>query len=67
MFCISGGYLYKGFHGKAEPANHTFNELDEYHHLGHVDAAFLMHYPEDSTHHDHIFFFLVRRDEPYTY
>ncbi|XP_028992568.1 hemopexin [Betta splendens] len=50
--------LFKGFRGKAEFANETFNELDEHHHLGHVDAAFLMHNPDDPTHHDHIFFFL---------
>ncbi|KAM3607313.1 uncharacterized protein V6R79_005516 [Siganus canaliculatus] len=50
-------HLFKGFHGKAEFSNESFSELDDHHNLGHVDAAFRMHY-EDSTHHDHMFFFL---------
>lgn len=53
-----GDHLFKGFHGKAELSNGSFSELDDHHHLGHVDAAFRMHY-EDSTDHDHMFFFLV--------
>lgn len=57
----TGDHLWKGFSGPAEFANGTFQELDEYHHLGHVDAAFRMHNKdeEDSEHHDHVFFFLV--------
>lgn len=56
---LSGDHLFKGFHGEAELSNETFAELDDYHHLGHVDAAFRMHF-EKSTDHDHMFFFLVR-------
>lgn len=37
-----------------------FKELDEHHHLGHVDAAFRMHNPENQDAHDHIFLFLVQ-------
>ncbi|KAB5523425.1 hypothetical protein PHYPO_G00152400 [Pangasianodon hypophthalmus] len=57
---FKGDHLWKGFSGPAELANGTFQELDEYHHLGHVDAAFRMHNKdeEDSKHHDHVFFFL---------
>ncbi|KAL0184538.1 hypothetical protein M9458_020234, partial [Cirrhinus mrigala] len=51
-------HLYKGFHGEAELSNKTFPELDEHHHLGHVDAAFRMHAAESPDHHDHQFFFL---------
>lgn len=54
-----GDHLFKGFHGKAELSNESFAELDDHHHLGHVDAAFRMHF-ENSTDHDHMFFFLVQ-------
>ncbi|KAF7215369.1 hemopexin [Nothobranchius furzeri] len=57
-YFFKGHFLFKGFHGKPEVANETFPELDEYHHLGHVDAAFLMHYEDEPTHHDRIFLFL---------
>ncbi|XP_041663611.1 hemopexin [Cheilinus undulatus] len=50
--------LYKGFHGRAVLSNESFAELDEHHHLGHVDAAFRMHYEDNPTDHDHMFFFL---------
>lgn len=59
LYPLSGDYLFKGFHGNADLANETFPELDEHHHLGHVDAAFRMHY-EDNPDHDHLFLFLVR-------
>ncbi|XP_060754758.1 hemopexin [Neoarius graeffei] len=57
---FKGDHLWKGFSGPAELANGTFQELDEYHHLGHVDAAFRLHNKdeEDGKHHDHVFFFL---------
>ncbi|XP_058235793.1 hemopexin isoform X2 [Hemibagrus wyckioides] len=57
---FKGDHLWKGFSGPAELANLTFQELDEYHHLGHADAAFRMHSEdeEDRKHHDHVFFFL---------
>ncbi|XP_060716103.1 hemopexin [Tachysurus vachellii] len=57
---FKGDHLWNGFSGSAELANLTFQELDEYHHLGHVDAAFRMHNKdeEDNKHHDHVFFFL---------
>lgn len=62
MSTSTGDHLWKGFSGPAELANATFQELDEYHHLGHVDAAFRMHNKDgkDSKHHDHVFFFLVQ-------
>nr|AID59463.1 Wap65-1 [Scophthalmus maximus] len=56
-YFFQGDYLFKGFHGNADLANETFPELDEHHHLGHVDAAFRMHY-EDNPDHDHLFLFL---------
>lgn len=43
--------------GKAELSHESFAELDDGHHLGHVDAAFRMPL-ENST--DHMFFFLVQ-------
>lgn len=52
-------HLFKGFHGQAELSNKSFAELDDHHHLGHVDAAFRMHYEDDPNHHDRMFFFLV--------
>uniref|UniRef100_W5KCV7 Hemopexin n=1 Tax=Astyanax mexicanus TaxID=7994 RepID=W5KCV7_ASTMX len=60
MFFFKGDHLWKGFAGPSEHANGTFQELDEYHHLGHVDAAFRMHNKEEEAQkdHDHIFFFL---------
>ncbi|KAG7463697.1 hypothetical protein MATL_G00179360 [Megalops atlanticus] len=58
VFFFKGDHLWKGYSGPAELANTYFKELDEHHHLGHVDAAFRMHYADDPTHHDHIFFFL---------
>ncbi|KAM6934809.1 hemopexin [Xenentodon cancila] len=57
-YFFKGDHLFKGFHGKAELSNKSFSELDDHHHLGHVDAAFRMHYEDEPTHHDHIFFFL---------
>ncbi|XP_013886185.1 hemopexin [Austrofundulus limnaeus] len=57
-YFFKGPHLYKGFSGKAELANSSFTELDDHHHLGHVDAALRMHYKDDPTHHDHIFLFL---------
>uniref|UniRef100_A0A4W6DJZ8 Hemopexin a n=1 Tax=Lates calcarifer TaxID=8187 RepID=A0A4W6DJZ8_LATCA len=56
-YFFKGDHLFKGFHGKAELSNGSFAELDDHHHLGHVDAAFRMHY-EDNPDHDHMFFFL---------
>ncbi|CAI5637865.1 hemopexin [Oreochromis niloticus] len=49
-FFFKDGYLWNGFYGPAKPSTMFFKELDEHHHLGHVDAAFRMH--------DHIFLFL---------
>lgn len=57
---LSGDHLFKGFHGKAELSNESFPELDDHHHLGYVDAAFHMHYEDNPSDHDHMFFFLVR-------
>uniref|UniRef100_A0A3Q0SMM0 Hemopexin n=1 Tax=Amphilophus citrinellus TaxID=61819 RepID=A0A3Q0SMM0_AMPCI len=57
-YFFKGDHLWKGFHGPAHPSKMFFKELDEHHHLGHVDAAFRMHNQEDQNVHDHIFFFL---------
>ncbi|KAF5905455.1 hemopexin, partial [Clarias magur] len=60
MLFFKGDHLWKGLSGPAELANGTFQELDENHHLGHVEAAFRMHNKdkEESKHHDHVFFFV---------
>ncbi|KAG7220332.1 hypothetical protein INR49_010168 [Caranx melampygus] len=57
-YFFKGDHLFKGFHGKAELSNESFAELDDHHHLGHVDAAFRMHYEDNQADHDHMFFFL---------
>ncbi|KAM9347812.1 hemopexin [Symphorus nematophorus] len=57
-YFFKGDHLFKGFHGKSQLSNESFTELDELHHVGHVDAAFLMHYEHHPTEHDHMFFFL---------
>ncbi|XP_029138689.2 hemopexin [Labrus bergylta] len=57
-YFFKGDHLFKGFHGKAELSNESFTELDDHHHLGHVDAAFRMHYEDNLADHDHMFFFL---------
>ncbi|XP_051997769.1 hemopexin-like, partial [Xyrauchen texanus] len=57
-YFFKGDHLFRGFHGKAELSNATFPELDDHHHLGHVDAAFRMHSKDSPDHHDHQFFFL---------
>ncbi|KAI7808569.1 hemopexin precursor [Triplophysa rosa] len=58
LYFFKGDHLFKGFHGKAELSNKTFPELDDHHHLGHVDAAFRMHSKDSPDHQDHQFFFL---------
>lgn len=58
-------HLFKGFHGDAELANETFAELDDHHHLDHVDAALYMHYEDDPALNKHFFFFL--NDKVYSY
>uniref|UniRef100_A0A672H3K1 Hemopexin n=1 Tax=Salarias fasciatus TaxID=181472 RepID=A0A672H3K1_SALFA len=57
-YFFHSGFLFKGFHGAAERANETFTELDEHQHLGHVDAAFRLHYEDHPTEHNNIIFFL---------
>ncbi|XP_076118760.1 hemopexin-like [Alosa pseudoharengus] len=58
MLFFKGDHVWKGFHGQPELINSSFKEVDEHHHLGHVDAAFRMHYPVNTDHHDHTFLFL---------
>ncbi|XP_077439938.1 hemopexin [Vanacampus margaritifer] len=55
---FKGAHLWKGFHGPAQLSNELFKELDDDHHIGHVDAAFRMHNPENHDDHDHVYFFL---------
>ncbi|KAM9342289.1 hemopexin [Pholidichthys leucotaenia] len=57
-YFFKGHHLFKGFHGKAELSNESFAELDDHHHLGHVDAAFRMHFEDNPNEHDRMFFFL---------
>ncbi|XP_040003491.1 hemopexin isoform X2 [Xiphias gladius] len=57
-YFFKGDHLFKGFHGSAELSNETFAELDAHHHLGHVDAAFFMHYEDNPSDHEHMFLFL---------
>ncbi|XP_034430334.1 hemopexin [Hippoglossus hippoglossus] len=54
---FKGDHLFKGFDGKSELSNESFAEMDDHHHLAHVDAAFHMHCQEHPDH-DHMFFFL---------
>uniref|UniRef100_A0A7N8YIA3 Hemopexin n=1 Tax=Mastacembelus armatus TaxID=205130 RepID=A0A7N8YIA3_9TELE len=54
---FKGCHLWKGFHGSVQLSNESFKELDDVHHLGHVDAAFRMHNKEDLEDHDHVYFF----------
>ncbi|XP_076857281.1 hemopexin [Brachyhypopomus gauderio] len=61
LYFFKGEKLYKGSHTEGELANKTFHELDDQHHIGHVDAAFHMHSEHSKDHHeqhDHQFFFL---------
>ncbi|KAK7938791.1 hypothetical protein WMY93_002117 [Mugilogobius chulae] len=48
-YFFKADHLYKGFHGEAELANETFAEMDDDHHLGHVDAAFHMQHEGSPT------------------
>ncbi|XP_062237054.1 hemopexin [Platichthys flesus] len=57
-FFFKGAYLWKGFRGSAQLSNESFKELDDVHHIGHVDAAFRMHNIKNPEDHDHIYFFL---------
>uniref|UniRef100_A0A4W5NI76 Hemopexin n=1 Tax=Hucho hucho TaxID=62062 RepID=A0A4W5NI76_9TELE len=57
-FFFKGDHLWKGFTGPAQVSSAFFMELDDHHHLGHVDAAFRMHNKEKPEDHDHIFLFL---------
>lgn len=57
-FFFKGDHLFKGFRGKSELSNSSYEELDNDHQLDHVDAAFIMHFNESHSDHDHIFFFL---------
>ncbi|XP_070711535.1 hemopexin [Pempheris klunzingeri] len=57
-FFFKGAHLWKGYHGPAQLSNESFKELDDIHHIGHVDAAFRMHNKDNLGDHDHIYFFL---------
>ncbi|XP_041637858.1 hemopexin [Cheilinus undulatus] len=57
-FFFKGSHLWNGFHGPAQLSNELFKELDDDHNIGHVDAAFRMHNPDNTDNHDHIYFFL---------
>ncbi|MFT7799498.1 hemopexin-like [Arapaima gigas] len=64
-YFFKGEDLWIGFHGDSDLANHTFKELDEYHHLGHVDAAFRMYFEDNPEDHKRIFFIL--EDQVFSY
>ncbi|KAJ8282257.1 hypothetical protein COCON_G00047760 [Conger conger] len=57
-YFFKGDHLWKGYTGPAVLSNGIFKELDDYHNLGHVDAAFRMHNGDDPKDHDHLFLFL---------
>uniref|UniRef100_A0A6Q2YTA2 Hemopexin n=1 Tax=Esox lucius TaxID=8010 RepID=A0A6Q2YTA2_ESOLU len=57
-FFFKGDHLWNGFRGPAQLTKEFFKELNDHHHLGHVDAAFRMHNKEKPQDHDHIYFFL---------
>ncbi|XP_068575957.1 hemopexin [Cebidichthys violaceus] len=57
-YFFKGSHLWSGFHGAAQLSNESFKELDDIHHIGHVDAAFRMHNADNPGDHDHIYFFL---------
>ncbi|XP_070850142.1 hemopexin [Chaetodon trifascialis] len=57
-YFFKGPHLWKGYHGPAQLSNESFKELDDIHHIGHVDAAFRMHNADNPDDHDHIYFFL---------
>ncbi|KAM9836013.1 hemopexin [Aulostomus maculatus] len=57
-FFFKGAHLWRGFHDGAQLSNESFKELDDIHHIGHVDAAFRMHDADNLDDHDHIYFFL---------
>nr|QBF53719.1 hemopexin [Dacodraco hunteri] len=54
-FFFRGSHLWKGFRGPAQLSNEFFQQLDDIHNIGHVDAAFRMH---NITHNDHMYFFV---------
>uniref|UniRef100_A0A672YKL6 Hemopexin a n=1 Tax=Sphaeramia orbicularis TaxID=375764 RepID=A0A672YKL6_9TELE len=54
---LSGDHVFKGFNNDALLSNESFPELDDHHHVDHVDAAFHMHFDDDPSH-EHMFFFL---------
>uniref|UniRef100_A0A3B3SJI2 Hemopexin a n=1 Tax=Paramormyrops kingsleyae TaxID=1676925 RepID=A0A3B3SJI2_9TELE len=56
-YFFKGDHLWKGFYAHAELSNATFHELDDQHHLGHVDAAFRIDEHGDQ-YHDHVLFFM---------
>ncbi|KAM4601873.1 hemopexin [Polymixia lowei] len=60
-FFFKGDHMWKGFHGPAQLSKESFKELDDFHHLGHVDAAFRMHNKENPQDHDHVYFLLNDR------
>ncbi|XP_014007262.1 hemopexin [Salmo salar] len=64
-FFFKGDHLWNGFTGPAQVSSAFFKELDDHHHLGHVDAAFRMHNKEKPGDHDHIYFFL--EDKVFSY
>uniref|UniRef100_A0A4W5KIL5 Hemopexin n=1 Tax=Hucho hucho TaxID=62062 RepID=A0A4W5KIL5_9TELE len=56
-YFFKGDHMWAGFHGPSELINGSYKELDEHHHLGHIDAAFCLHQPNDEDH-LHTYFFL---------
>ncbi|XP_029386613.1 hemopexin [Echeneis naucrates] len=66
-YFFKGDHLYKGFHGKAELSNETFAELDDLHHVGHVDAAFRLHCVNSPEHEDYDFIFFFLDDKVFKY
>nr|QBF53714.1 hemopexin [Champsocephalus gunnari] len=57
-FFFRGSHLWKGYRGPAQLSNEFFQQLDDIHNIGHVDAAFRMHNIKHEGDHDHMYFFL---------
>ncbi|KAL0985520.1 hypothetical protein UPYG_G00157950 [Umbra pygmaea] len=56
-YFFKGDHMWIGFHGPSELINASYKEVDDYRHLGNIDAAFSLHQP-DAKNHQHTFFFL---------
>ncbi|KAK5875195.1 hypothetical protein CesoFtcFv8_027705 [Champsocephalus esox] len=54
-FFFRGSHLWKGYRGPAQLSNESFQQLDDIHNIGHVDAAFRMHNIKHEGDTSHVF------------